>query len=40
MTTTKFDPLALVGTSLFKDLNRLFDLAPTANPAAASIGQA
>ena len=28
MTMTKFDPFALVGTTLFKDLNRLFDLAP------------
>lgn len=29
MPTTKFDPFALVGTTLFKDLNRLFDLTPT-----------
>lgn len=37
MTQTRFDPLALVGTTLFNDLNRLFDL-PAAKPAAAPTG--
>lgn len=31
MTVTKFDPFALVGTNLFKDLNRLLDF-PAAGP--------
>ncbi|NND02635.1 MAG: Hsp20/alpha crystallin family protein [Acidimicrobiia bacterium] len=35
MPATKFDPFTLVGTTLFKDLNRLFDM-PTAEPGIAS----
>ena len=31
MAITKFDPFALVGTTLFKDLNRLFDM-PVSEP--------
>ncbi len=34
MAITKFDPLALVGTTLFKDLNRLFDVS-TGEPGMA-----
>lgn len=34
MATTKFDPFALVGTTLFKDLNRLFDVS-TPDPGIA-----
>ena len=37
MPTTKPDPLALVGTTLFNDLNRLFN-APSSGPAIANEG--